>query len=151
MSLLRVPAPKQPCALIYTLDKGQKFRAICDYRCLERYILEERMFVLSAGRRAENHLLRSRNASDLESLSRNNRQHVIRRSQRGFKDVAATQIQRTHTSESYSVAFQPTRDGGRGRLDARYQYQRKVQPPLGASYRGLQLSVGREVKMEIPA
>jgi hypothetical protein len=27
-------------------------------------------------------------------------------------------------------------------LDARYKYQRKVQPPLGASYRGLQLLLG---------
>ena len=56
-----------------------------------------------------------------------------------FKDVAATQLQRSHTPESYSVDFQPTCDGGRGRLDARYQYQRKVQPPLDAFYRGLQL------------
>src|ERR1700692_3081988 len=107
--------------------------------------------VLSAGHRVANRLFRSRNAGDLESLSRNNQQHVIRWSQGGSKDVAATPLQRSHTPESYSVGFQPTCDGERGRLDARYQYQRKVQPPLGASYRGLQLSVGREVKMEIPA
>ena len=56
-----------------------------------------------------------------------------------FKDVAATQLQRTHTPESYSAAFKPTCDGGRGRLDARHQYRRKVQPLLGAFYRGLQL------------
>jgi hypothetical protein len=59
-----------------------------------------------------------------------------------FKDVAATQLQRSHTPESYSVDFQPTCDGGRGRLDARYQYQREVQPPLGAFYRGPQLRLG---------
>jgi hypothetical protein len=53
--------------------------------------------------------------------------------------VAATEPQRSHTPESYTVDFQPTCDGGRGRLDARYQYQRKVQSPLGAFYRGLQL------------
>src|SRR6202041_2100564 len=56
-----------------------------------------------------------------------------------FKDVAATQLQRTHTPESYSAAFKPTCDGGRGRLDARHQYRREVQPLLGAFYRGLQL------------
>jgi hypothetical protein len=53
--------------------------------------------------------------------------------------VAATEPQRSHTPESYPVDFQPTCDGGRGRLDARYQYRRKVQSPLGAFYRGLQL------------
>ena len=56
-----------------------------------------------------------------------------------LKDVAATQLQRTHTPESYSVDFQPTCDGGRGRLDARYQYPREVQTLLDAFYRGLQL------------
>lgn len=56
-----------------------------------------------------------------------------------FKDVAATQLLRSHIPESYAVDFQPICDGGRGRLDSRYQYRRKVQPPLGAFYRGLQL------------
>jgi hypothetical protein len=58
---------------------------------------------------------------------------------RSSKGVAATEPQRSHTPESYTVDYQPTCDGGRGRLDARYQYRRKAQSPLGAFYRGLQL------------
>ena len=50
--------------------------------------------------------------------------------------MAATQLQRIHTPESYAVDFQPNCDGERGRSDARYQYQRAVHSPLRAFCRG---------------
>ena len=56
-----------------------------------------------------------------------------------FKDVAATQLQRIHTPESYAGDSQPTCDGERGRSDARYQYQPEVHSPLRAFCRGPRL------------
>jgi hypothetical protein len=56
-----------------------------------------------------------------------------------FKDVAATQLQRIHTPESYVVDSQPMCDGGPCRSDARYQYQPEVHSPLHAFCRGLRL------------